>query len=121
YPFSGHREWKLAAWLLCLGLSMEKINSFLALEMVSIDDLPSSFWSEKKLHGQAKSLPSGLCWKSQVIQTLHPTKSLAVLYWQDPLECITTIFNHPLFHNCIDYTSHKVYSTAQKLSWIYTE
>ncbi|KAG1843265.1 hypothetical protein DFJ58DRAFT_844373 [Suillus subalutaceus] len=33
YPFSGRREWKLAAWLLHSGLSMEKINSFLALEM----------------------------------------------------------------------------------------
>ncbi|KAG1884144.1 hypothetical protein F4604DRAFT_1919983 [Suillus subluteus] len=91
YPFSGCREWQLAAWLLHLGLSMEKINSFIALEM------------------------------SQVIPTSHPTKSPAVLYWRDPLECIATIFNHPLFHSCIDYTSHKVYSTAQKLSGIYTE
>jgi hypothetical protein len=56
-----------------------------------------------------------------VIQTLHPTKSPAVLYWRDPLECIAMIFNYPLFHNHIDYMSRKVYGTGQKLSWIYTE
>ncbi|KAG1733312.1 hypothetical protein EDB19DRAFT_1911660 [Suillus lakei] len=91
YPFSGRREWQLATWILHSGLSMEKINSFLALEM------------------------------SQVIPTSHPTKSPAVLYWRDLLECIATIFNHPLFHNRIDYTPRKVYSMAQKLSQIYTD
>ncbi|KAG1844743.1 hypothetical protein C8R48DRAFT_617756 [Suillus tomentosus] len=119
YPFSGRREWRLAAWLLRSGLSMEKINSFLALEM--IDDLPLSFHSAKELRGRAESLPSGPRWKSQVIQTLHPTKSPAVLYWRDPLECIATIFNHPLFRNCLDYTSRKEYSTTQRHSRIYTE
>ncbi|KAG2131053.1 hypothetical protein DEU56DRAFT_740254, partial [Suillus clintonianus] len=39
----------------------------------------------------------------------------------DPLECIATLFNHPLFHNHIDYTARKVYSTVQKESRIYTK
>ncbi|KAG1717311.1 hypothetical protein EDB19DRAFT_1654258 [Suillus lakei] len=119
YPFSGRREWQLATWILCSGLSMEKINSFLTLEMIG--DLPLSFHSARELQGQAELLSSSLRWKSQVIPTSHPTKSPAVLYWQDLLECIATIFNHPLFHNRIDYTPHKVYSTAQKLSRIYTD
>ncbi|KAG2061019.1 hypothetical protein BDR06DRAFT_966821 [Suillus hirtellus] len=34
YPFSSWREWQLAAWLLRSGLSMGKINLFLALEMI---------------------------------------------------------------------------------------
>ncbi|KAG2104749.1 uncharacterized protein F5147DRAFT_775569 [Suillus discolor] len=92
---------------------------FSALEM--INDLPLSFHSAKELCGQAELLPSGLCWKSQVIQMSHPTKSPAVLYWRDPLECIATIFNHPLFCNCLDYTSRKEYSTMQRHSRIYTE
>ncbi|KAG2149241.1 hypothetical protein DEU56DRAFT_908940 [Suillus clintonianus] len=33
YPFSSQREWEIASWLLCLGLSMGKIDSFLLLEM----------------------------------------------------------------------------------------
>ncbi|KAG1720476.1 hypothetical protein EDB19DRAFT_1611322, partial [Suillus lakei] len=116
YPFSGRREWQLAAWILHSGLSMEKINSFLALEMIG--DLPLSFHSARELRGRAESLPSGPCWKSQVIPTSHPTKSLAVLYWWDPLECIVTIFNHPLFHNCIDYTPRKHRSS---LGYTYTD
>ncbi|KAG0694389.1 hypothetical protein DFH29DRAFT_761128, partial [Suillus ampliporus] len=110
YLFSGRREWQFASWLLHSGLSIGKIDDFLALEMVSV-----------KFEHHPESLPSGPCWKSQVIPTSHPTKSPVVLYWQDPLECIATLFNHPLFHNHIDYTACKVYSTAQKASRIYTE
>ncbi|KAG0691620.1 hypothetical protein DFH29DRAFT_884047 [Suillus ampliporus] len=119
YPFSSRREWQFASWLLRSGLSIGKINDFLALEM--INDLPLSFSLARELRGRAESLPSGPRWKSQVIPMSHPTKSPAVLYWWDPLECIATLFNHPLLHNHIDYTACKVYSTAQKASRIYTE
>jgi len=34
YPFSGRKDWEVASWLLCSGLSMGKIDSFLSLEMV---------------------------------------------------------------------------------------
>ncbi|KAG2059584.1 hypothetical protein BDR06DRAFT_873510 [Suillus hirtellus] len=66
-------------------------------------------------------LLGGPCWKSQVIHTSHSTKTLVVLYWWDLLNCIASIFNHPLFHNCLDLTSYKVYTMAQRLSQIYTE
>ncbi|KAG0703857.1 hypothetical protein DFH29DRAFT_981702 [Suillus ampliporus] len=119
YPFSSRREWEIASWLLRSGLSMGKIDSFLSLEM--INDLPLSFRSAKELRGRAEMLPGGPRWKSQVIPTSHSTKTPVVLYWRDPLECIASIFNHPLFHNHIDLTPRKVYTTAQKLSWVYTE
>ncbi|KAG2116154.1 hypothetical protein DEU56DRAFT_713054, partial [Suillus clintonianus] len=105
-PFSSRRDWQVAAWLLRSGLSMGKIDSFLSLEMVSayisllllmIHDLPLSFHSAKELRGRAEMLPSGPRWKSQVIRTSHPTKSPVILYWRDPIECIASIFNHPLF------------------------
>lgn len=35
YPFSSKDEWGLASWLLCSGLSMRAIDSFLALHIVS--------------------------------------------------------------------------------------
>lgn len=44
YPFSCREDWQLAAWLLCSGLSMGKIDSFLSLKMVSVQtpySLPS--------------------------------------------------------------------------------
>ncbi|KAG1760545.1 hypothetical protein EDD22DRAFT_780996, partial [Suillus occidentalis] len=49
-------------------------------------------------------LPSGPCWKLQVIITTHPIKSPVVLCWHDPLKCISNIFNHLLSHNCMNYT-----------------
>ncbi|KAG2123438.1 hypothetical protein DEU56DRAFT_745404 [Suillus clintonianus] len=119
YPFSCRRDWKVAAWLLRSGLSMAKIDSFLSLEMIK--DLPLSFRSAKELRGRAETLPSGPRWKSQVIPTLHPTKSPVILYWRDPIECIASIFNHPLFHGHIDLTPRKVYTTAEKLCRVYTE
>lgn len=48
YPFSGRRDWQVAAWLLRSGLSMSKIDSFLSLEMVSVRN---SYW-----------LPLHNCW-----------------------------------------------------------
>ncbi|KAG1851431.1 hypothetical protein DFJ58DRAFT_728872 [Suillus subalutaceus] len=119
YPFSSRREWQVAAWLLHSGLSMEKINSFLALEM--IQDLHLSFHSARELQGRAESLPTGPRWKSQAIRTSHATKLPVILYWRDPIKCISNLFNHPLFHNHMDFASHKVYTTAQKLSQVYTK
>ncbi|KAG1768243.1 hypothetical protein EV702DRAFT_979542, partial [Suillus placidus] len=119
YPFSSRREWQVGAWLLWSGLSMGQIDSFLVLKM--IQDLCLSFHSAKELRGRAESLPPGPRWKSQVIRTSHTTKSPVILYWRDPLECISNLFNHPLFHNHMDFTSHKIYTTAQKLSRVYTE
>ncbi|KAG1876909.1 hypothetical protein C8R48DRAFT_768476 [Suillus tomentosus] len=119
FPFSSRRDWQVAAWLLRSGLSMGKIDSFLSLDMIK--DLPLSFRSAKELRGRAEMLPSGPRWKSQIIPTSHPTKSPVILYWRDPLECIASIFNHPLFHNHMDFTPRKVYTTAERLCRIYTE
>ncbi|KAG1860979.1 hypothetical protein C8R48DRAFT_774239 [Suillus tomentosus] len=119
YPFSSRKEWEVAAWLLHSGLSMGKIDSFLSLEMIK--DLRLSFRSAKELQGRAEMLPGGPRWKSQVICTSHSTKTPVILYWRDPLECIASIFNHPLFHNRLDLTPRKVYSTSQKLSQVYME
>ncbi|KAG2114451.1 hypothetical protein BD769DRAFT_1363753, partial [Suillus cothurnatus] len=85
-----------------------------------IKDLSLSFRSARELCGQAEMLPSGPCWKSQVIHTSHPTKSPVILYWCDPIECIASIFNHPLFHCHMDLMARKIYSTAERLCCVYT-
>ncbi|KAG2134508.1 hypothetical protein DEU56DRAFT_913696 [Suillus clintonianus] len=117
YPFSGRKDWELASWLLRSGLSMGKIDSFLSLAM----GLPLSFSSAKELRGRAEMLPSGPCWMSEVIKTTHPTKSPVVLYWCDPLDCISSILNHLRFHDQLDFTPRKVYTTAQRLCRVYSE
>ncbi|KAG2046224.1 hypothetical protein BDR06DRAFT_985663 [Suillus hirtellus] len=119
YPFSCKQDWEIASWLLRSGLSMGKIDSFLSLKMIR--DLPLSFRSAKELRGQAEMLPSGPRWMSRVLDTSHPMKSPVILYWCDPLECISAILNHPLFHDQLDFTPRKVYSTVQKLCRVYTE
>ncbi|KAG1851346.1 hypothetical protein DFJ58DRAFT_729005 [Suillus subalutaceus] len=103
YPFSSRKEWQISSWLLRLGLSMGKIDAFLGLEMIKDLSL------------------SGPRWKLQVITTMHPMKSPVVLYWRDPLECISNIFNHPLFHDHMDYSARRVYICAQKACRVYTE
>ncbi|KAG1792878.1 uncharacterized protein HD556DRAFT_1443963 [Suillus plorans] len=79
------------------------IDSFLSLEMIK--DLPLSFRSARELHGRAEMLPSGPCWKSQVIHTSHPTKLPVILYWHDPIEYLTP---------------HKIHSTVERLCRVYT-
>ncbi|KAG2087116.1 uncharacterized protein F5147DRAFT_748558 [Suillus discolor] len=119
YPFSGQKDWEVGSWLLHSGLSMGKIDSFLSLDMIKT--LPLSFHSAKELRGRAEMLPSGPCWMSQVVPTAHPTKSPIVLYWRDPLDCISGLLNHPAFHDHLDFTPRRVYSTAQRLCHVYSE
>ncbi|KAG1908717.1 uncharacterized protein F5891DRAFT_1124384 [Suillus fuscotomentosus] len=110
YPFSGQKDWEIASWLLRSGLSMGKIDSFLSLDIIK--GLPISFSSAKEL---------GPRWMSQVLSTSHPTKSPIVLYWRDPLDCISAILNHPFFHDRLDFTPRRVYTTAQHLCRVYSE
>ncbi|KAG1830041.1 hypothetical protein EV424DRAFT_1535453 [Suillus variegatus] len=119
YPFSGQRDWEVGSWLLHSGLSMGKIDSFLSLEMIKT--LPLSFSSAKELRGRAEMLPSGPRWMSQTIPTMHPTKSPVVLYWRDPLDCVSSLLNHPAFHDELDFTPRRVYTTAQRLCRVYSE
>ncbi|KAG1899631.1 uncharacterized protein F5891DRAFT_1189439 [Suillus fuscotomentosus] len=119
YPFSGQRDWEVGSWLLHSGLSMGKIDSFLSLEMIKT--LPLSFSSAKELCGRAEMLPSGPRWMSQTIPTMHPTKSPVVLYWCDPLDCVSSLLNHPAFHDELDFTPRRVYTTAQQLCRVYSE
>ncbi|KAG1747998.1 uncharacterized protein EDB91DRAFT_1235850 [Suillus paluster] len=94
YPFSCKQDWEIASWLLHSGLSMGKIDTFLSLKMK--------------------------CYPAAHV-ALHSTKSPIILYWHDPLECISTILNHPLFHDQLDFTPCKVYSIVQRLCRVYTE
>ncbi|KAG2340004.1 hypothetical protein BDR05DRAFT_950787 [Suillus weaverae] len=123
YPFSDRKDWEIVLWLLCSGLSMGKIDSFLLLEMsfVKIKGLPLSFSSTKELRGRAEMLPSSPCWMSQVLSMSHPTKSPVILYWHDPLDCIAAILNNPFFHDQLDFTPCRVYTTAQHLCCLYLE
>ncbi|KAH7919025.1 hypothetical protein BV22DRAFT_1023699, partial [Leucogyrophana mollusca] len=101
-PFTSQQDWEMASWLLRSGLSMGSINSLLSLELMQ--KLPLSFRMAKELHGHAELLPSGPRWLSKVIPTTFPTKSPIVLYWCDPLECLESLFNNPLYHGKIDFT-----------------
>ncbi|KAG1883998.1 hypothetical protein F4604DRAFT_1677165 [Suillus subluteus] len=92
YPFSSQKDWQVGSWLLRSGLSMGKIDSFLSLEMIKT--LPLLFHSAKELRGRAEMLPS---------------------------DCISGLLNHPAFHDQLDFTPHRVYTTAQRLCCVYSE
>ncbi|KAG2137454.1 uncharacterized protein EDB93DRAFT_1091181, partial [Suillus bovinus] len=66
-------------------------------------------------------LPSGLHWMSQVIPMTHPTKSPVILYWCDPLDCLSSLLNHPMFRKESDFTPRRVYTTVQQPYRVYSE
>ncbi|KIM56454.1 hypothetical protein SCLCIDRAFT_132585 [Scleroderma citrinum Foug A] len=118
YPFASQQDWELGSWLLRSGLSLVAIDKFLLLELVK--SLPLPFKTVKELRGQAELLPSGPCWQLMVIPTTFPTKLPVVLYWHDPLECITTILNNPLLHGLVNFIPYKQYSLPT-MCWRYSE
>ncbi|KAI6002572.1 hypothetical protein F5J12DRAFT_684197, partial [Pisolithus orientalis] len=135
YPFNSHNEWELASWLLCSGLSMRAIDSFLSLSIISlslfslkiiidvhqVQLLNISFRTARALHGLAELLPGGLCWHSMEITPSWPTKHPVHLYWCDPLECIVWLLKHPLFSDQLDFIPRHVYNMPKKLCRVYTE
>jgi hypothetical protein len=72
-----------------------------------------SFHTAKELCGLAELLPSVPKWQYHIILMTHPTKQPLQFYWGDPLDCIESLFSHPLFANEIDVTPQCVYETAE--------
>jgi len=83
--------------------------------------LPLSFHTTKELRGRSDLLPSVPKWQYRIISTTHPTKKPLHLYWCDPLDCIESLFSHPLFADKIDLTPQRVYDTAECTGQIYSE
>ncbi|KAI6094884.1 hypothetical protein F5141DRAFT_988504, partial [Pisolithus sp. B1] len=58
-------------------------------------------------------LPSGLRWKFQIIPTMHAMKEPIQLYFQDALDCVEALFNHPFFEDKMDFTPFQLFTTAE--------
>ena len=138
YPFTSTGDWELGLWLLCSGLSMNAINSFLSLSLVhlfylalstvfcsqyhaKIKLLPLLFHMAKELHGQAELLPSDPHWKSQEICTFYLMKRPILLYWHDSFELMEALFNNPEFQDTMDFSPYQLYDSAACLYHVYAE
>ncbi|KAG1810405.1 uncharacterized protein HD556DRAFT_1428452 [Suillus plorans] len=119
YPFASKEEWEITDFLLHSPLSMAAINEFLVLPMIR--GLKLSFSTAQELQSQAEMLPKGPSWKCQVIPSLHRTKNPIRLFWRDPVECLEALFSNPLFHDKLDFVPHRVYTTAARLTHVYSE
>ncbi|KAG1790414.1 uncharacterized protein HD556DRAFT_1446143 [Suillus plorans] len=119
YPFASRQDWELGSFLLCSSLSMAAIDEFLELELIKA--LSLSFRTAKELRGRAELLPPVPKWQYRIVSTTHPTKQPLYFYWRDPLDCIKSLFSHPLFAKEIDVTPQRVYHTVERTSRIYNE
>ncbi|KIK20406.1 hypothetical protein PISMIDRAFT_48557, partial [Pisolithus microcarpus 441] len=77
--------------------------------------MPLSFWTAKELRNRAELLPTGPCWNYRIVNTPYPTKSPAILYFRDPLDCIEALFNHPYYVDHMIYTPFRVFTTAERV------
>ncbi|KAH7917570.1 hypothetical protein BV22DRAFT_1026118 [Leucogyrophana mollusca] len=112
YPFASKQDWELASWLLCSGLSMTAIDSFLSLALIIL--LPLSFRSARQLRLRAEMLPSGPQWKYKTISTAIATKHPARLFYRDVLECTQALLSHPLFEQHISFIPRKVWMNSEQ-------
>lgn len=55
------------------------------------------------------------------MQTAKPTKSSVRLFYRDTVECLEALFQHPLFHDKLDFVPRRVYRTAERLVRVYSE
>ena len=117
YPFALGADWQLSSWLLHSGLSMAAIDNFLSSKLVcpftclliswsqlsQIKQLPISFQSVEELCLCAKMLPSSPHWKSHTLQHKLPMKHKAIIYYCNPVDCLQSLLNHPIFTSHISF------------------
>ncbi|KAI6013667.1 hypothetical protein BKA83DRAFT_4063152, partial [Pisolithus microcarpus] len=113
YPFASLNDWEMANFLLRSKMSMAKIDEFLSLSLVRT--LPLSFWTAKELRSRIELLPTAPRWNYRIIATSYPTKSPAILYFRDSLECIEALFNHPYYADHMMYTPFRVFTSAERV------
>ena len=53
--------------------------------------------------------------------TAIPTKSPVRLFYRDSVECLEALFQHPLFHDKLDFVPRCVYRTAERMVRVYSE
>ena len=53
--------------------------------------------------------------------TAIPTKSPVRLFYRDSVECLEALFQHPLFHDKLDFVPRHVYRTAECMVCVYSE
>ncbi|KIK16208.1 hypothetical protein PISMIDRAFT_82959, partial [Pisolithus microcarpus 441] len=119
YPFASLGDWEIVNFLLTSRLSMRAIDEFLSLHLTN--SLPLSFSTAKELRSRAEILPSGPRWNARVVPTTHPTKSPVTLYYHDSLDCVESLFNHPLFVQTMDYLPFRLFTTAERIVRVFTE
>ena len=62
---------------------------------MAFTQLPLSFQSAKALRGQVEMLPKGPQWYCKPWLTIHPTKTLIMLFYHNDIECIEALFGNP--------------------------
>ncbi|KAI6022630.1 hypothetical protein EDC04DRAFT_2575111 [Pisolithus marmoratus] len=120
YPFTSGADWQLASWLLHSHLSMSAINEFLSLQ-TGIKELPISFQSARELCLHTEMLPSSPHWKSHTLCPQVPTKCKPTIYYCDPVECLQSLFSHPLFASHMSFILWRVWSSSAQIVHIYKD
>ncbi|KAI5981999.1 hypothetical protein EDC04DRAFT_2593415 [Pisolithus marmoratus] len=119
YPFASLGDWGIANFLLTSRLSMRAIDKFLSLCLTN--SLPLSFSTAKELCSHAEMLPSRPHWNARVVPTTHPMESPITLYYCDLLDCVESLFNHPLFMQLMDYSPFCLFTTAEHIARVFME
>ena len=136
YPFADQEEWELGSFLLGSGLSIQKVDEFLKLKLVShlyhpfpsLADLFSDqdYWSHIPLSkGTTKPieiLPTVPEWNfKNVSLTGHATKEPTLLFYRYALNCVEYLFSNPLFADEIDFCPVQLYHDLEQMVCVYTE
>ena len=55
------------------------------------------------------------------METRYPTKHPVQLFYRDPLTCLETLFENPLFKDHLKFTPFRLYKMAEQTVCVFTE
>ena len=74
------------------------------------------------MRARMDQLPKAPKWKMQDVSIKgYETAKPGVLFYRDPLECIQTLLQNPIFEGKWDFTPRKIYDTPDRQNRIYGE
>ncbi|KAF9520189.1 hypothetical protein BS47DRAFT_1259700, partial [Hydnum rufescens UP504] len=112
-PWASEEEWDLAQWLMSVHISQAAIDRFLKLPWVCTNTT-ISLMSAKQLHAKVQSMPGSLPWLSAEITLKDAPNEPQSLCYCNPLECVTYLFQNPLFKGHMDFSPKQVYMADGK-------
>ncbi|KIO21736.1 hypothetical protein M407DRAFT_45836, partial [Tulasnella calospora MUT 4182] len=126
--FEMEEDWSFARFLMKSGMSQEKIDELLHLEVVK-GRMQPPFQNKYEFFKKIDALPKGPGFRCETVTIVRDVldthgvrlKEVVELWLRDPVECVRDLMGKPTLRDVMSYLPTKVYTNAERRTRVYEE